>query len=175
MKPQSPACMWPGSLQTFPRFLDRACPRAAGDAEAGPVRSSASGRSGILARTGPAAPGGGGCLARPRRKRRDPAGRGSAPPCALPPPKPGSWADPLLTRGGRARPRALVHAASGEMDIQAGRFLAARLLGSLFQNSPWSTDCSLSSSSLVPGGIPVSQPKSFPFLLIMGKEYASGR
>lgn len=61
------------------------------------------------------------------------------------------------------------------MDIQALRLLAARLLGSFFQNSLWSTDCSLSSSSLVPGEIPVSLLKSFPFLLIMGKERASGR
>lgn len=58
------------------------------------------------------------------------------------------------------------------MDIQALRFLAACLLGSLFQNSLWSTDCSLSSP--VPGEIPISLLKSFPFLRIMGKEYASG-
>lgn len=80
-----------------------------------------------------------------------------------------SGADPLLTRACRALPCPLLHAASGEMDIQAGRFLAARLLGSLFQNSPWSTDCSLSSSSLVPGGIPVSLPKSFPFSAYPGE------
>lgn len=55
------------------------------------------------------------------------------------------------------------------------RLLAARLLGSLSQNSLWSTDCSLSSSSLVPGESPVSLPESFPFLLILGKEEASGR
>lgn len=82
--------------------------------------------------------------------------------------------DPSLTPASKALPSLLLYAASGEMDIQALRFLAARLLGSLFQNSLWSTDCSLSSSSLVPGGIPVSLLKSSPFLL-MGKEYASGR
>lgn len=53
--------------------------------------------------------------------------------------------------------------------MQAWRLLAARRLGSLVQNSLWSTDCSLSSSSLVPGGSPVSLLEAFPLLLIVGK------